>query len=110
MRPLLGEARAVENQHALAIGHGGAQAPPHVLGHPRRLADEMLKGFVAARGVDACQHRAHRLAATVAQQAEQVPTERASLCHVPEAVLERLEPRAQAIEPRRRIARQHRRS
>jgi hypothetical protein len=45
---------------------------------------------------------------TVTQQAEQIPTEGPSLCDMAEARFERLEPCAQPIQPRRRIARQHR--
>ena len=55
--------------------------------------DEMLKGLIGARIADARQHRAHRLAPTVAQQPEQIAPERAPLRDVAEAVLERLEPR-----------------
>ena len=83
------------------------------LGRPRRIGDEMLKGLIRARIADALQHRSHRFAATVAQQPEQIAAKRAALRHVREAHLERLEPSAQAIEPRRRIAResrQHRRA
>ena len=68
----------------------------------------MLERLIGARIADALQHRAHRLAATVAQQPEQIATKRAALRDVREADLERLEPRAQAVEPRRRIARQSR--
>ena len=71
-------------------------------------ADEVLKGLIRVGIADALQHRAHRLAATVAQQPEQVATKRPRLRHVREAHLERLEPMAQSIEPRRRIARQSR--
>ena len=68
----------------------------------------MLERLIRARIADALQHRAHRFAAAVAQQPEQVAAKRAALRDVREAHLERLEPFAQAIEPRRRTARQSR--
>ena len=106
--PCFGKARAVENEDARAIGNRGAQVAPHGVGRPRRIGDEMLERLIGARIADALQHRAHRLAAAVAQQPEQIAAKRAALRHVREADLERLEPFAQAIEPRRRIARQSR--
>ena len=108
VRPLLRKARAVENEDARAIGNRGAQVSPHGVGRPRRIGDEMLKRLIRARIADALQHRAHRFAAAVAQQPEQVAAKRAALRHVREAHLERLEPSAQAIEPRRRTARESR--
>ena len=106
--PLLRKARAVENEDARAIGNRRAQVAPHGVGRPRRIGDEMLERLIGARIADALQHRAHRLAAAVAQQPEQIAAKRAALGHVREADLERLEPFAQAVEPRRRIARQSR--
>ena len=78
------------------------------LGRPRRIGDEMLEGLIRARIAHALQHRAHRFAAAVAEQPEQIPAKRAALRDVREAHLERLEPLAQAIEPRRRTPRQSR--
>jgi hypothetical protein len=76
---------------------------------PRRIGDEMLKGLIGAGIVHALEHRAHRLATTVAQQAEQIASESAALCHVAELALERLEPCRQAVQPGRRIPwQQHR--
>ena len=73
-----------------------------------RIGDEVLKRLIRARIADALEHRAHRLPATVAEQTDQIATKRAALRHVREADLERLEPLAQAIEPRRRVPRQSR--
>ncbi len=108
VRALLGKAGAIENEDARAIGNRGAQLPPHGLGRPRRIGNEMLERLIRARIADALEHRTHRLAPTVAQQPEQVATEGAALGDVREAHFERLEPGAQAIEPRRRVGRQSR--
>ena len=105
---LFGKARPVENQHAAPLGNHRPQLPPHAFGTPRGMRDEMLKRLIGPRIGDALEHRAHRLAATVAEQPQQVPTKRPALRDMPEAHFERLEPRAQAVEPRRRIARQSR--
>jgi hypothetical protein len=107
VRALLGKAGAVENQHAGTIGDHGPQPAPHRGDRPRRVGDEMLKRLIRAGVADARQHRAHRLPAAVAQQAEEIPTEGTALRDMAEARFERLEPRAQPIQPRRRIARQH---
>ena len=93
---------------ACAIGNDRAQLPPHARDVPRRMADEMLQRLIRAGIVHALPHRAHRLPPTVAQQAEQIPAKGAALRDMRKAHLERLEPAAQAIEPRRRIARQSR--
>ena len=105
---LLGKTRAVENQHAAALRNHRAELSPDALGAPGRMRDEVLKRLIRARIGDALEHRAHRLAPTVAQQPEQIATKRAALRDVREADLERLEPLAQAVEPRRRVARQSR--
>ena len=105
---LLREARAVENQQALAVGNHGAQPTPDLLRHPRGIGDEMLKRLIGAGIVDARQHRAHRLASTVAQQAQHVPPKRAALRDVAETIFELLEPREQMIQPRGCVARQQR--
>ena len=68
----------------------------------------MLEGLIVAGIADPRQHRAHRLARTVAQQPEQVPPERAPLRDMPKRRFERLQPRQQPIDPRGRIRRQHR--
>ena len=107
-RPCLGKLVPSRISTPAALGDHRAQLPPDALGAPRRMRDEMLKGLIGPRIADALEHRAHRLAPTVAQQPEQIPTKRAALRHVREADLERLEPLAQAIEPRRRVARQSR--
>src|SRR5262245_60565362 len=74
------------------------------------MTEEMLKRLIGAGVVNALPHRAHRLAPTVAQQPGQIPAKRAALRDVSERALERLEPRAQTIEPRRCIARQQHRA
>ena len=101
------KARAVENQHSFAIRNHRTQSPPQQGRRPRGVGDEMLERLVGAGVADACQHRAHRLAATVAQQAQQIPTKRPALGGMPKAGLEGTEPCAQPIQPRRRIAREH---
>ena len=55
---------------------------------PRRIGNEVLKGLIRPRIADALEHRAHGLPTTVAQQPEQIPSERAPLRHVREADLE----------------------
>jgi hypothetical protein len=106
--PLLGKTRRVEYQHAAPFGNDRAQLSPDAFGTPRGVRDEVLERLVRPRIADALEHGAHRLPAAVAQQAEQVPPEGAPLRDVREADLERLKPFAQAIEPRRRVARQSR--
>jgi hypothetical protein len=69
------------------------------------MRDEVLERLIGPRIADAFEHRAHRFASTVAQQPQQIPAKRPALRDVREADLERLEPGAQLIEPRRRIAR-----
>src|SRR6266566_3181215 len=81
---LLREARAVENQQAFAVGNHGAQPTPDLLRHPRGIGDEMLKRLIGAGIVDARQHPAHRLASTVAQQAQHVPPKRAGTYQISE--------------------------
>ena len=77
---------------------------------PRGVRDEVLEGLIRARVVDARQHRAHRLPATVAQQPQHIPAERPPLRHVAERGLERLEPLNQSVQPRRRVERQQHRA
>jgi hypothetical protein len=71
------------------------------------VRDEVLKGLIAARVVNPREHRAYRLAGTVTQQAEQVPSKRAPLRDVTETGFERLQPSSQSIHPRRCRPRQH---
>ena len=105
---LLRKTRPVENQDAGALGDHRSELPPDAVGTPRRVGNEVLERLIGARIGHALEHRAHRLAPAVAQQPEQIATEGTALRHVREADLERLEPRAQAVEPRRRVARQSR--
>ena len=46
VRPLLGKARAIENEDARAIGDRAAQVSPDPLGRPGRIGDEMLEGLI----------------------------------------------------------------
>ena len=92
-RPCFGKLVPSRISTPAALGDHGAQLPPHALGAPRRVGDEVLKRLIRAGIADALEHRAHRLAPTVAQQAEQIATKRAALRDVREADLERLEPR-----------------
>jgi hypothetical protein len=110
MRALFGKTGAIQDQHALAFGNGAPKLAPNVGGGPRRIGDEVLERLIRTGVVDSLEHRAHRLAATVAQQAEQIPTKGAALGHVAEGAFERLEPVGQAIQPRRRIPRQQHRA
>ena len=107
-RPCLGKLVPSRISTPRALGNHRAQLPPDALGAPRRMRDEMLERLIRPGIGDALEHRAHRLAATVAEQAEQVATKGPALRDVTEAHLERLEPVAQLIEPRRSVARQSR--
>jgi hypothetical protein len=109
MRALFGDAQArpVEDQHALTRRHALPQLPPDPVRRPRGIRHEVLQCLIAARIADAREHRAHRLARAIAQDAEQVSTKRSALRHVAERRLERLQPRQQPIDPRGRIRRQH---
>jgi hypothetical protein len=82
---------------------------PHTLGVARRMRHEMLERLVTVGIVDAFQHRAHRLAPTIAEQPDPVVAKRTALGDVSEFLLEGFEPRHQAIQPRGRIPwQQHR--
>lgn len=107
VRPLFRKARAVEDQHPLPIGDGPAHALPD-LGHvPRRVGDEVLQGLITPRLAHAGEHRAHRLARAIAQNAEQIPTKGPALCDMAKGGLKWFEPPQQSIDPRRCIRRQH---
>jgi hypothetical protein len=79
-RALFGETRAVENQHAAALGDRprAAASTAHV-GVPRRMRDEVLKRLIRAGIAQARPHRLHRLAATVVEQAGDIATQRPAL-------------------------------
>ena len=83
-----------------------ARSCRHTTSAAGRVGNEMLEGLIRPWIADALQHGTHRLASTVAEQPEQIPSKRAALRDMSEADLERLEPVAQAVEPRRRVARQ----
>jgi hypothetical protein len=53
MRARLGETRFVEDQNARALWQRRPQAPPHHLGVPRRVRDEVLEGLIGGRLADA---------------------------------------------------------
>jgi hypothetical protein len=107
VRPLLGKTRAVQDQDARSYRYLGAEALPQPVGIPRRIGDEVLRRLVAARLAYASQHRAHRLARAVTEQAEEVPPKRAALRAMTKRALEWLQPCQEAVDPRRRIAWQH---
>jgi hypothetical protein len=67
----------------------------------------VLKRLIAPRVVNTREHRAHRFARAVTEQAEEVAPKRAALRDMAEAGLEWLQPRNETIQPRRRGARQH---
>jgi hypothetical protein len=106
-RALFGETRAVENQHAAALGDDRSQPLPQHLGVPRRMRDEVLKGLIRSRIAQACPHGLHRLAAAVVEQARHVATQRPTLTLSTEAVFELLQPRQQPPQPRGRRAIEH---
>ncbi len=107
-RPLFGETRAVQNQHATTFRHDRAQSPPHHVGAPRRMRDEVLKRLIAARVAQSRPHRLHRLPTTVVEQARHIPTQRAALTLTREAIFELLQPCQQPTQPHRRCAIEHR--
>jgi hypothetical protein len=59
------------------------------------MRDEVLQRLIRARIAEPRPHRFHRLAATVAQQALDIPTQRPALRAMAEAVFEQLQPREQ---------------
>src|SRR5438128_12222240 len=79
---------------------------PALIRQPWRIGDEMLKRLIGAGIVDARQHRAHRLASTVAEQAQHVPPKRAALRDQAETIFELLEQPEQMIKPKGCVARQ----
>ena len=76
------------DQHPAPLRNRRAQLSPDALGAPRGVGDEMLERLVRARIADALEHRAHRLASAVAQQAAQVPAKGTALRDVREARFE----------------------
>ncbi len=106
-RALLGEAGPVQNQDARALRDHRPQAPPHALGVPRGMRDEVLKRLIGAGIAEPCPHRLHRLAATVVEQARHIPTQRAPLALSTEVPLEGLQPGQQSAQPRGRGAIEH---
>ena len=102
-----GDARAFERLYAR---HHGAlyRFVRRVLGREAGTQGDEVFQDTWLRVVHAREHRAHRLARTVIQQAEQIAAKGAALGHVREARFERLEPSAQPIEPRRSVRRQSR--
>jgi hypothetical protein len=66
------------------------------------MGDEMLEGLIAAGIAEARPHGFHRLAATVAQQAGDIASQRAALTLPTEVLLEQLQPDQQSLQPRRR--------
>jgi hypothetical protein len=63
----------IKNQHALMVGENRSEAPPHTVGAPRCVCDEVLEGLVRAWFGHSRQHRFHRLARAVAEDSLNVP-------------------------------------
>jgi hypothetical protein len=108
MRPLLGKAGPVDDQHAPALGRHLEEPSPDPIGIPDCVRDEMLKALVADRVRDAGQHRLHRLAIAVAEHPVHVRPQREPLRPMAEAALKRFEPANQALNARGRRAIDHR--
>ena len=104
VRTLLRKTRAVEDQDTGPLRHRDSQPVPQAIGVPRRIGDEVLKRLIAPRLTHPREHRAHRLARAVTQQAEEVPAEGAALGAMAKCPLERLQPRQEPVDPRGRIA------
>ena len=67
-------------------GMTAPQTPPHDLGIPRRMRDEVLERLVRRRLADPLEHRRHRLARAVAQQPVDILAQRHVLRAMAEAV------------------------
>ena len=104
VRALFGKTRPVENQQAFAFRHDRAQPPPHGVGTPRGIGDEVLEGLVRSRVGHARQHRFHGFAPAVAEQPLDVAPQREHLRAMAEAHFEDLEPRHQSTQLRDRAA------
>lgn len=107
MRPRFREARFVEDQNPRALRHHRPQPPPHDLGVPGRMRNEVLKGLVRRRLADPFEHRRHRLARAVAQQAVDILAQRHVLRAMAEAVLELIQPARQSSQQRPRGSIEH---
>jgi hypothetical protein len=108
MGALFGKTGAVDDQHAATLGQHLQETPPDPIGVPGRVRNEMLKALVADRVRDAGQHRLHRLALAVAEDAVHVRPQREPLGAMAEAPLKRFEPANQALHARGRRAIDHR--
>ena len=94
--PLLGKARAVDDQQPGAFGQHRPQAAPDLLGVPRGVGDEVLERLIGPGLGDPRQHRLHRFACAVAEQPLNVPAQRQVLRAMSDALLEGFEPPHQA--------------
>ncbi len=103
----LRKARLVEDQNAGARRRHRPQPLPQDLGVPRGMRDEVLEGLIGRRLADPRQHRRHRLARTVAQQAVDVLPQRHVLRPMTEAVLELIQPARQATQQRPGVPIEH---
>ncbi len=97
---LFGEARAVDDHQACALGQDRPQASPDLVGPPRGIGDEVLERLVGPGLGDPREHRFHRLARAVAEQPLDVAAQRHVLGAMPEALFEGLEPPHQAAQLR----------
>ena len=108
MRARLREARFVEDQDAGPLGTYRPKPTPDRFGIPRRMRDEVLERLIRRRLADTRQHRRHRLADAVAQQAVDILPQRYVLRPVAEAVLELIQPPCQSPQQRGRVPIEHR--
>ena len=107
VRALFGETGLVEDQHAAPFGHHGPQAPPHRLGVPGRVGDEVLEGLIGRRLGHPGQHRLHRLATAVAEEPVDVLPQRHQLRAMAKADLELIQPPGQSSQQRPRRVVEH---
>src|SRR5262245_39496755 len=110
MFALFGKRGVVDDQDAGSRRDQFEEPAPDRIPVPGRVRDEMLKRLVVTGIGDAGQHRLHRLARTVAQQALQVPTQRHLLQPRTETTLELLDVLQQPTDTRPRALIEHRRS
>ena len=88
---LFREAGVVDDHHPCARRQKLQQSPPYRRPIPRRVGDEVLEILVMARVGDPRQHRLHRFARTVSEQALQVAAQRRRLQPGTEGALELLQ-------------------
>ena len=90
-----------------ALRDHAPQPPPHDLGIPRRVRDEVLERLVGGRLGDPLEHGRHRLARAVAEQPVDILAQRHVLRAMAEAVLELIQPAGQPSQKRPRVLIEH---